>query len=223
MFNILKILCFFFLTSFLLVTGGCAQNYSDVKERSISLQPDDLEQGGLAFITPSTVTGQEEEKQAVALTFGDVLKRERPNIRIVTLAETLSILNTAGLSNAYKEMYEEYRDSGLFKKDLLVTIARELDTRYLAQLKLQGFSQNEKNRLQIFGFRILETKQATLRLFLQIWDGADGTIVWEGLEELRRTRETALEEPVTLYDMMEFAAKDMIQKLPAGKPTQEAQ
>ena len=141
----------------------------------------------------------------------------------MNLAETLSILNAAGLSNTYKKMYEEYRDSGLFKQDLLLTVSQELGTRYLAQLKLQGFSQNEKDRLQILGLRIIETKQATLRLFLQIWDGSDGTIAWEGLEELRRTRETILEEPVTLYDMMELAAKDMIEKLPAEKSAQESQ
>ena len=219
----LRVLRFLFFSSLLLIIVGCAQKYSDVEERSISLGPGDLEQGGLAFITPSTVTGQEEEKQAVALTFADVLKRERPKIRVVNLAETLSILNAAGLSNTYKKMYEEYRDSGLFKQDLLLTVSQELGTRYLAQLKLQGFSQNEKDRLQILGLRIIETKQATLRLFLQIWDGSDGTIAWEGLEELRRTRETILEEPVTLYDMMELAAKDMIEKLLAEKSAQESQ
>jgi hypothetical protein len=39
------------------VLYGCTQNYSDFKEKSISLEPGDLEQGGLAFITPSTVSG----------------------------------------------------------------------------------------------------------------------------------------------------------------------
>ncbi len=201
----------------LLALGGCTQVYSDFTERSISLEPGDLERGNLAFITPSTVTGQEEEKQAVALTFSDVLQSERPEIRIVTLAEVISKINTAGLDVQYKEMYEGYRDSGLFKRELLKEIAGTLETRYLAQLKLQGFKQGDKNRIQFFGVRIVETQEATLRLFLQIWDASDGTIAWEGVEELQHSWDTPTEDPVTLQDTMKRAAKEMIDNLPQSK------
>ncbi len=201
----------------LLALGGCEQVYSDFTERSISLEPGDLERGSLAFITPSTVTGQEEEKQAVALTFSDVLQSERPEIRVVTLAEVLSTVNTAGLDVQYKEMYEDYRDGGLFKSELLKEIGETLETRYLAQLKLQGFMQGDKNRIQFFGVRLVLTQEATLRLFLQIWDTSDGTIAWEGVEELRHSRETFTEDPVTLQDVMKLAAKEMIDNLPQSK------
>jgi len=201
----------------LLALGGCTQVYSDFTERSISLEPGDLERGGLAFITPSTVTGQEEEKQAVALTFSDVLQSKRPEIRVVTLAKVLSTVNTAGLDVQYKEMYEDYRDSGLFKRELLKEIAEILETRYLAQLKLQGFTQRDKNRIKFFGVRLVETQVATLRLFLQIWDASDGTIAWEGVEELRRSWDTPSEDPVTLQDVMKLAAKEMIDNMPQSK------
>jgi hypothetical protein len=48
--------------------AGCfgKQIYPTNQDRSISLRAGDLERAGLAFITPSTATGQEEEKQAVA-------------------------------------------------------------------------------------------------------------------------------------------------------------
>ena len=208
---------------FLAALYGCTQNYSDFNEKSISLEPGDLEQGGLAFITPSTVTGQEEEKQAVALTFSAVMQDERPQIRIVTLAEVLSKVNTNGLEVQYRRMYEDYGSSGLFKREFLQTIAETLETRYIAQLKLQGFEQNDKNRIQFFGVRLVETQEATLRLFLQIWDASDGTIVWEGVEELRRSVDTFTQNPVTLQDMMKLAAKEMIERLPHsdvqdGKP-----
>ena len=202
---------------FLVALNGCTQVYSDFNEKSISLKPGDLEQGGLAFITPSTVTGQEEEKQAVALTFSDVMQDERPQIRTVTLAEVLSKVNTNGLEVQYRRMYEDYGNSGLFKRDLLQKIAEILETRYIAQLKLQGFDQNDKNRVQFFGVRLVETQEATLRLFLQIWDASDGTIVWEGVEELRRSVDTFTQNPVTLQDMMKLAAKEMIDRLPQSE------
>jgi hypothetical protein len=200
-----------------LVLGGCSQVHSDFTERSISLEPGDLERGGLAIVTPSTVTGQEEEKQAVALSFTDVLQSERPEIPIVTLAEVLSKVNTAGLNLRYKEMYGDYRNSGLFERESLREIAEILEMRYLAQLKLQGFSQGGKKRLDFFGLRIVQTEEATLRLFLQIWDARDGTIAWEGLEEIRRSQETVVDDPVTLQDIMKRAAKEMIDKLPETK------
>ncbi len=135
----------------------------------------------------------------------------------MTLAEALSKINTAGLDAQYKEMYDGYRESGLFNRELLKEIAETLETRYLAQLKLQGFMQGDKNRIQFFGVRLVLTQEATLRLFLQIWDASDGTIAWEGVEELRRSLDTFTEDPVTLQDVMKLAAKEMIDNLPQSK------
>ena len=56
----------------LLLASGCSTSphfYPTFQQQSISLGAGQLETGGLAFITPSTVTGQEQEKQGVALTF----------------------------------------------------------------------------------------------------------------------------------------------------------
>ena len=71
------------LATLILALAGCygTQVYPSLQQQLISLRPGDLEASGIAFITPSTVTGQEQEKQAVALTFSDVIKRERPGLR----------------------------------------------------------------------------------------------------------------------------------------------
>jgi len=164
-----------------LIVGCFPQVHSTVEHQLISLTSDDLEIHGLAFITPSTVRGQEEEMQPVAFTFADVFKRQRPDIKCVTLPETLSAVNRAGLAEDYKRMYEDYRNTGLFKRDILKQVGEVTGTRYLAQLKLAGFKQNSDTRLSFFGLRIFETKNATIRLFFQIWDSTDGSIVWEGV------------------------------------------
>ena len=51
-------------------------------------------------------------------------------------------------------------------------------------------------------------------LFFQVWDSDNGTIAWEGIEELRMANETLAEEPVTLARVMERAAQDLIKRLP---------
>ena len=72
-------------------------------------------------------------------------------------------------------MYDDYRDTGLFSPEVLKRIGALTGTRYAAQIKLQAFTQGAKERFGIFGFRLVETRYASVRLFLQIWDSRDGT------------------------------------------------
>jgi len=198
----------------LVVLAGCSQKYTTLKFQVINLASTELEKHGLAFITPSTITGQEEEKQTVALVFTEELASIRPDIRCITLPMTLGLINKSDLFEDYKQMYSDYKNTGLFDHENLRKIGKITQTRYLAQLKLQGFQQGEKERFGGGGFRILETKYGSVRLFLQIWDTTNGSIAWEGVEELRISSETLLEKPVTLTRLMEQAAKDLIAKLP---------
>jgi hypothetical protein len=92
-------------------------------------------------VSKKCVTGQEEEKQAVALEFAEVIKKERPGIRCITLPETLNALNQAGLAEDYKRMVADYRDTGIFNKDTLRKVGEAAKTKYLVQLKLMNFSQ----------------------------------------------------------------------------------
>jgi hypothetical protein len=199
-----------------LALAGCfgTQIFPSLQEQRSGLRPGDLEAGGVAFITPSTVTGLEQETQAVALTFADVLRRERPAVRVITLADTLGAVNRAGLGNAYKTMYNDYRDTGLFSADVLRRVGGATGARYVVQLKLQGFEQGSRDRFGVLGFRIVETKYAHIRVFLQVWDSRDSTIVWESMQELRQSTDTMTEEPVTLHTVLERSARDLVARLP---------
>ena len=188
--------------------------YPKVQEQVISLRKGDLESAGIAFITPSTVTGQEQEKEAVALTFTDVLKAERPALKVLTLAETLGAVNKAGFADGYKRMYEEYRDTGLFQTAALQRISAATGVRYVAQLKLQTFSESYKGRFGFLGLRIVDTQYADVRIFFQIWDSRDGSIAWEAMQELRISRESTSEEPLMLRRLVERSASELIAKLP---------
>ncbi|MGZ6225773.1 MAG: hypothetical protein ACXWMH_09750, partial [Syntrophales bacterium] len=175
---------------------------------------EDLSKYGMAFITPSTVTGQEEEKQEVALTFTGVLKKERPAILCLSLPETLNAINQAGLSEDYKRMYVDYRDTGIFSRDILQKVGEATKTKYVAQIKLMAFSQGSDNRFGVFGLRMIDTKFADLRLFFQIWNTQDGTIVWEGSQEIHYAIDRVSEKPVAQRVIIEKAAHDIISKLP---------
>lgn len=190
------------------------QVHSSSHHSSISLATDDLETRGLAFITPSTVTGQEEDRQTLAFIFAEVIKEERPDIAVITLPETLSAVNSGGFAEEYKRMYDDYRDTGIFKRDILAMVGEVTGSRYLVQLKLADFSQKSKGRFSFLGVRLLQTQEATIRLFCQIWDSADGTIAWEGTEEVNYAWDTGTEKPVTFRVIVEETARNMVSDLP---------
>jgi hypothetical protein len=196
--------------------SACAPNqiHSTAHHAGLSLQEADLETHGLAFITPSTVTGQEEDKQTLAFIFAEVFHEERPNIPVVTLPQTLSAINKAGIAEDYKRMYVDYRDTGIFKYSLLKEVGKVTGARYLAQLKLSSFNQDSKSRLNLLGLRLIQTKEANIRMFLQIWNSLDGTIAWEGTEEVTYAWDGTSEKPVTFRVIVEETARNLISNLP---------
>jgi hypothetical protein len=140
---------------------------------------------------------------------------------VVTLPETLSAVNRSGLVEDYKRMYEDYRNTGIFERDTLYRVGEVTGTRFLAQLKLSGFGQNSDGRFSFSGLRMIRTKSARIRLFFQIWDSADGDIVWEGVEEVNYATDSFSEEPVTLREVLEEAAQELVGRLPSNLPASE--
>src|ERR1035437_5518023 len=106
--------------------GGCtglqSQATTQVGEQKLTMK--DLQESGIAFITSSSITGQEEDKQAMAMTFVEVMKKARPDLCIVPQADTLSEINKAGLANDYKRMLEDYSVTGIFGRETLQKVAK---------------------------------------------------------------------------------------------------
>jgi hypothetical protein len=198
---------------------GCAtqlspQTVSTVQVSVLTLSARALEEGGLAFLTPSTVTGQEEDKQALAQSFFETVRSARPELQAISLPAALTAINRAGLAGTYKHMIEDYRMTGLLDRDVIRKIGQATGVRYLAQLKLAGFRQESKNRWGALGFRVFDTKVSTARLFLQVWDSTDGAIVWEGAVELTAAYESLSEETVTFRSIVEATARELVTRLP---------
>ncbi len=116
--------------------AGClgTQIYPTLQQRTISLKPGDLEAHGIGFLTPSAATGQEEEKQAVALMFAEVLQQKRPAVRVVPLAETLGAVNKNGFADSYIRMHRNYLDSGLLKHEMLQEVSKATGVRLFFQI-----------------------------------------------------------------------------------------
>lgn len=203
---------------FALLLAGCAtvgdQVVPTTVSKNIALKPGDLTQHGLAFLTPSTVTGQEQDRQSLALIFAEAMSARLPAVHLIPLSDTLGLINRAGLSGEYRKMLEGYRETGIFTRDSLGKIGQAVGTRYFAQLKLAGFNQDTFERFSLLGFRLFQTLHANIRLYLQIWDSETGVIAWEGSEELSYSYDTSAERPVTFQVVVEAAARHLIERLP---------
>ena len=70
------------------------------------------------------------------------------------------------------------------------------------------------------GLRLVETKRANLRVFLQIWDTQEGMIAWEGYEEINFSTETYTEKGITFYDIARQIAENMVARIPR-RPEEE--
>ncbi|MFC6673851.1 hypothetical protein [Marinobacterium aestuariivivens] len=196
--------------------AGCSfnQNYSSAQHNDISLRNDALSHQGMAFISPSTITGQEEDKQVLAFVFAKTLAEKRPDIRVVDLPQTLGAINRAGLASEYNRMFEDYRETGIFNRTSLKKIGEAANARYLVQLNLANFRQESRGRFSMLGFRVYQTTHANIRLFVQIWDSHDGSIAWEGVEELNLAEETGREKTITFTSVVEESARNLVRLLP---------
>jgi len=200
-----------------LVLAACEstpQIYSNPKHEILQLAQADLREGGLAFLTPSTVTGQEEDRQTLAYVFSSTLQAERPDIRFVPLSSTISAVNRAGLGDTYRKMYADYRETGLFDTATMQRVAQATGVRYLGQLKLARMEQNSRGRLGILGLSLLNTQYAYMRVFFQVWDSRNGAIVWEGISEVTLAMDTGKELPMSFQSVAGEAAKSLVKRLP---------
>jgi hypothetical protein len=183
-------------------------------KRSDSLKADELSQHGVAFITPLTVTGQEQDRSALCLIFSQVLEELRPGTRVIPLAETLSLINRAGMADDYKRMMASYHGAELLDRGSLAQVSKTTGVRYIAQLKMASFQQTSQDRFGVLGLKVVETKMANIRLSLQIWDGTDGSIAWEGTQELYMSYETIKENPISFRLTVETSARKLIAQIP---------
>ncbi len=212
--NSFKSLSRLFIVTLWLTGCGGVQIHDSTQHHIINLAKDDLRLYGLAFLTPATPTGQEEDKQALALGFAEVLRERRPEICFVSLPEVLGIINRSNFSDEYRSMYEEYRNTGIMKKDILSKLGAELNSRYLLQLNLANFKQETNNRFGVLGFRLVDTKLANIRLFVQIWDTQTGNIAFEAIQEINYSDDTFSDRPISFGQIVEETARSAISRLP---------
>jgi hypothetical protein len=213
---LLRLLCCLPVAAMVLACSTSQQHgtLTIAARRTDSLKAEDLTKSGVAFVTPLTVTGQEQDRAALCLIFSQVFEEMRPGVRIVPLTETLSSINRAGLADDYKRFMANYHGGELLDKTSLVQVSKATGVRYIAQLKMASFQQETEGRFGILGLQLVDTKKSSIRLSLQIWDSEDGSIAWEGAHELYMASDTMMANPIPFRTVVETSARKLIAAIP---------
>lgn len=193
--------------------GGSEPTRSASKVSAPLLTPGLLTEHGLGFLTPTAASSREEDRHALALVFGSVFAELRPEVRIVPLAQTLGAVNRAGMLRQYQRMYEGYAAAGVLERDTLAKLRGVTGVRYFCLLQLGEFSQPTP-ALQVFPLPARNSPPAHIRLFVQIWDSVDGTVAWEGINEISHAAQTGNAGSANFSVVVERAARELIGQLP---------
>ena len=123
-----------------------------------------------------------------------------PSIRGIPTHETVSMINSQGLSPEYGELIAGFVRSGILERGRLQKLGTALGSRYVLLPGLADFNQSLIDRFEIAGLKVVRNRVITLRLWLQLWDTQTGRIVWESTGEVNAASELLLPQRVVPLD-----------------------
>jgi hypothetical protein len=149
---------------------------------------------------------------------GDILTEAlhelRKEIPIVPPDQTISLINEKDMTEVYSSLMKEYRETGILKKGPSTKIAGLTKSRYLMLPVLVEHETYRDTRLSFFGLKVAETREADLRLFLQIWDSTTGQLVWQGTGSAAIATDNILSVPVLTEEVARRIWRDLVPKIP---------
>ena len=171
----------------------------------------------LGIIAPAGIQGL---SPTVAYALTATLSRTSPRIRAVPMPETLNRLADNDLTGEYGELIAGFGRTGTLQRDRLKRIGDALGSRYVMQPGLAEFSQGLFDKFELWGIKIVRTRIATVRLWLQIWEAPTGHLLWESTGELTTAAPVVRQEAMMSLDDMaqtlwaRMLEKDLFEGLP---------
>lgn len=144
----------------------------------------------------------------------EALRSSRPEIRIVPYWDTLSIINSGGLSADFSRMLKEYYSTGILESTRLQKIGRLLGVNYIIYPKLVEFNQGQSNRLSVFGLSIFKTHESQIKLYMEVWNTETGKIAWVGSAEANMASEKLMARPIPFEEITRYAIESLVQRIP---------
>jgi hypothetical protein len=205
----------------LVVTTGCAGSFYGwtVRTTSTSLSPSSeaasLSQESVAVLTPLSVASLRGNEAGMGQYLVDVIQKVAPNWSVVSEREAISLINKHGLAGLYEQMRSGAELSHVLDRDSLQNIGKALEARFVFQPRLAFFDQTMTDRFTIPGINVLasQTRSATMRLSLQLWDTKSGELIWSSAAETNLQSESVTQDPVFMEDVARVTFGSMLADL----------
>jgi hypothetical protein len=131
------------------------------------------------------------------------LAEASPPIQGVPTRETMNTLNDQRLTAEYADLISGFTGSGVLERERLQRIGSALSSRYVLLPGLTEYNQVIIDRLALSGWKFIQSRVITLRLWLQLWNTQTGQILWESTGEI--TMATKLLRPERTIPLNEIA------------------
>ncbi len=216
----------FIISGIILISSLMIGYFAPIKERSIkadisfrdpSFTVKDLRNWGAGILFPATGWGEERYGKFIMDIMGEVIMENGRGLRIIPPNKGLELISKGGLIREYALAKKGYESTGVWDREFLRKIGRVMGVRYLIQSNMAKFEHptiRRSARVNVLGIRVLNTRESTIRLLLQIWDSFCGRIVWEGFIEVSIMDDTLRSKPVRFYEVAKLAFEELFNKIP---------
>ncbi len=202
------------LLLFILSCSAGAFKQLNVNSHILFKEVDDLSNGKIGFLTTTVGTGEEKYRRITMNILAEVIEKNRKDLKIVPPSLGFSLINSKNLTEVYARGKRDYEVTGIWDREVLRKIGEAMGVRYLIQPELIKFERWTNTRINLVGIRLMETRESTVRVFMQIWDAETGAIVWEGASEATFAKDSLKSKPVEFEDIIRIAWQDLVNKLP---------
>jgi hypothetical protein len=117
------------------------------------------------------------------------LAEASPPIQSIPTRETMNTLNDQRLTAEYADVISGFNRSGVLERERLQRIGSALSSRYVLLPGLAEYNQVIIDRLALSGWKFIQSRVITLRLWLQLWNTQTGQILWESAGEITMATE----------------------------------
>lgn len=208
------------ISMFLMFFIGCAGPFTQMSlhvEESYNnkkFSSDDLAKGKLGFLPAAVPLGHEHYQIVIVNTLSKAFLEYNPNIVAISPAEGINMVNTNNLTKDFISIVKDYQVTGILDKNILKEIGNVIGVDYIVQTRLVRFTQDKSSRLGLFGLRIMETRESSLEMIIQIWNPKNGLIVWEGIGNATMASEALRAKDITFAEITALLSKKILEKIP---------
>lgn len=134
------------------------------------------------------------------------------NLEVLSFSDLANQLNEKGLSQKYSRMMSFYKRNGIFQRQDLECLAKEIELDYFILPRVLDVRRWGANRFSVLGVKIINTQVVYAVVAMEIWD-RDGYNVFGATSDVTIASEKIQEAPISFEKAFETAWSAIIEQL----------